>query len=117
MNNLCRAGACPKAVQIGDPIERSMRLRRPDLRKASGFPANVTTRFSSEPAGRLSLPAGSEEVLQDARPTGRQSLPARQAAEPQVVADRIEGNLDKPGVCPGQRPSRKLLTENIYEQP
>ena len=39
----CRAGASPTAAQIGDPIECSMRLRRPDLRKASGFPANVTT--------------------------------------------------------------------------
>ena len=39
----CRAGASLMAVQIGDPIECSMRLRRPDLRKASGFPANVTT--------------------------------------------------------------------------
>jgi hypothetical protein len=33
--NACNAGACPKAVQIGDPIECSMRLRLPDLRKAS----------------------------------------------------------------------------------
>jgi hypothetical protein len=32
-----------KAAQIGDPIECSMRLRRLDLRKASGFPANVIT--------------------------------------------------------------------------
>jgi len=40
----------------------------------------------------------------DTRPTGRQSLPARQAAKPQVVADRIEGNLEKLRGLP--RPSR-----------
>ena len=51
---------------------------------------------SSAQAGRLSLPACAEEVLQDSRPTGRQSHPTRQAAEPQLVADRTDGNLEKP---------------------
>ena len=50
---------------------------------------------SSAPAGRLSLPAGAEEVLQGARSPERQSLSAHQAAEPQGVADRIESNSDK----------------------
>ena len=37
------------------------------------------------PAGRLSLPACAEEVLQDARPSERRSLSASQAAEPQLA--------------------------------
>ena len=57
---------------------------------------------SSAQAGRLSLPACAEEVFQDTRLTERRSLSAHQAAEPQAVADPIEGNLDKPGprACP-----------------
>jgi hypothetical protein len=55
---------------------------------------------SSEPAGRLSLPVGSEEVLQDTRPAERRSLSAHPAAEPQVVAKRVEADLDKPGRRP-----------------
>jgi hypothetical protein len=37
-----------------------------------------------------------EEVVRDTRATERRSLSAQQAAEPQVVARRIERNLDKP---------------------
>jgi hypothetical protein len=44
-------------------------------------------------AGRLSLPACAEEVLQDARPSERRSLSASQAAEPQVIVHQIEHNL------------------------
>jgi hypothetical protein len=57
---------------------------------------------SSAQAGRLCRPACAEEVFQDTRPTERRSLSARQAAEPQAVADPIEVNLDKPGARPGQ---------------
>ena len=56
---------------------------------------------SSTQAGRLSLPACAEEILQDARPSERQSLSASQAAEPQVIVHQIERNLDKCGITPG----------------
>jgi hypothetical protein len=52
---------------------------------------------SSAQAGRLSLPACAEEVTQRTCPSERRSLSASQAAEPQVIVDRIEPNLDKPG--------------------
>ena len=73
------------AVQIGDAIECSMRLSAPICGRPLAFRPMPQPRSSSEQAGRLGLPACSEEVLQDARPAGRRSLPARQGAEPQVV--------------------------------
>src|SRR5208337_3087460 len=54
----------------------------------------------SSPAGRLSLPAGEEEGFQDTGAAERQSLSASQAAEPQVIADGIAGNSDKPAPKP-----------------
>jgi hypothetical protein len=54
----------------------------------------------SSPPGRLSLPAGEEEGFQDTGATERQSLSASQAAEPQVIADGIAGNSDKPAPKP-----------------
>jgi hypothetical protein len=53
----------------------------------------------SAQAGRLSLPACAEEVLQDARPSERRSLSASQAAEPQVIVHQIERNSDKGGAA------------------
>jgi hydrogenase maturation protein HypF len=50
---------------------------------------------SSTPSGRLSLPDGVEEVVQDARPSERRSLSASQAAEPQVVVNRLDRSLGK----------------------
>jgi hypothetical protein len=38
-----RAGASPTPVQIGDPIECAVRLCRPVLRKAFGFPGSAGT--------------------------------------------------------------------------
>ena len=87
----------PYGCQISNPHRSSERLRRPALWKASGFPANAGPSSSSAQAGRLSLPACAEEVLQEARPSERQSLSAYQAAEPLVIIDTIERNLDKPG--------------------
>jgi hypothetical protein len=75
----------------------TMRLCRPDLRKASGFRAGAhPSSSSSAQAGRLSLPACAEEVVQAGRPSERQSLSASQAAEPQVVADGNERDMDEP---------------------
>src|SRR5208337_2486456 len=75
-----------------------VRLCRPDLRKASGFPARA--------GGVLLLRAGWK--AQPSSPLGggqpgngpseRQSLSASQAAEPQVVVGRIERTLDRPEV-------------------
>jgi len=53
----------------------------------------------SAQAGRLSLPACAEEVLQDARPSERRSLSASRAAEPQVIIHQIERNSDKGGAA------------------
>jgi len=50
-----------------------MRLRRPDVRKAFGFPV------------RAARPCP-EEVVHEVRPSERQSLSASQAAEPQATA-------------------------------
>jgi uncharacterized protein (TIGR00297 family) len=50
---------------------------------------------SSAQAGRLSLPACAEEVVQGAHPSERRSLSARQAAEPQAVGDEMQRSLDK----------------------
>ena len=75
-------------VQISGLRGCAVPLYRPDLRKASGSPRNSGPYFSSAQAGRLSLPACAEEVLQQARSPGRRSLPTSQAAEPQVAAER-----------------------------
>jgi hypothetical protein len=48
---------------------------------------------SSAQAGRLSLPACAEEVVEVERPPERQSLSASQAAEPQVVIDRSPAQI------------------------
>ena len=52
----------------------------PDLRKASGFPATSPSFLRS--AGRLSLPAERRGPVLGISATERQSLSARQAAEP-----------------------------------
>ena len=100
----------------------SARLCRPDLRKASGFPPMLEPWPSSTQAGRLSLPACVEEVTQDARPSERRSLSARQAAEPQFGAGQTDGNLDKPefssprrGVKPPLRQTETLLLPLLWQ--
>jgi hypothetical protein len=80
-----------------DSANDDLRLCRPDLRKASGFPAGAGPPSSSVQAGRLSLPACTEEVFRVERPSERQNLSASQAAEPQVVANGNECNLAKRG--------------------
>jgi hypothetical protein len=70
------------------------RPRRPALRKASGFPANVGPPFSTARAGRLSHPARAVESLKAAGVSERQSLSAKQAAEPQTTLHIIEPNSD-----------------------
>ena len=63
--------------------------------KPPAFRPNPDPSTSFPPAERLSLSAGGEEILQSARPTERQSLSAKQAAEPQDAADGIERNAEE----------------------
>jgi hydrogenase maturation protein HypF len=53
--------------------------------------------LSSTPSGRLSLPDGVGEVVEEPRPSERQGLSASQSAKPQAVVDRTDLNLAKPG--------------------
>ncbi len=80
------------------------RLRRPDLRKASGFPAGSDQPTTSAPAGRLSLPADGKEIAHEVLPSERQSLSASQAAEPQAGPASVEQkpNMRGPGTAPTQ---------------
>jgi alanyl-tRNA synthetase len=106
------------AVQTSSPPDSAERLRRPDVRKASGFPANADPSSSSAPAGRLSLPAGAEETLQEVRLAERQSLSASQAAQPQAILDVSERNLDKPGsqTTPTRPPDTSVEAVRAGEQ-
>jgi alanyl-tRNA synthetase len=92
-----RGGSQAAAVETSSPPSSTERLRRPDLRKASGFPANADPSSSCAPAGRLSLPAGAGEVSQEARLAERQSLSANQAAQPQAILSAADRNLGKTG--------------------
>ena len=92
--------------EIADPQEQGSAPAGPSPQSGSAAPpCGKPPAFRSEPnlclssaqAGRLSLPACAEEVIQGARPSERRSLSANQAAEPQVVIERTACNLDKPG--------------------
>jgi len=72
----------------------------PPCGKPAAFRPMPPPLSSSAQAGRLSPPACAEEILHDARPSERRSLSANQAAEPQVIDDGVEHNLDKPRACP-----------------
>jgi hypothetical protein len=56
------------------------------LRKGCAFPVDAATFSPLAKAGRLSLPAFAEEVFLDGGASERQSLSAKQAAKPQVIA-------------------------------
>ena len=83
------------SVQIRGYDQHSLRLCRPDLRKASGFPAQLKPLVSSSPPARLSLPGGAEEVMGDARRRKGAAFPQVRAAEPQVILTGSERNLEK----------------------
>jgi DNA polymerase elongation subunit (family B) len=69
----------------------------PPCGKPPAFRPKLELPLSSAQAGRLSLPACAEEVVQGARPSERRSLSANQAAELQVVIGRTDRNLDNLG--------------------
>jgi hypothetical protein len=71
-----------------------------------GFPPVPQPLSSAAQAERLSLPACAVEVPQNIHPAERPSLAARRAAEPQVVANRIEGNSDGPDLSDAGSPLR-----------
>jgi len=94
----------------------------PAVRKASGFPAHAASFLVSAQAGRLSLPAGAEEVVRETRATERRSLSAQRAAEPQVAARRIERGLDKPDFISPERQwkekwCREMVSGTILGRP
>ena len=83
-------------MEIRDPIECSGRLCPSAVGKASGFPA-YAARFSLlRPSWKAQPSSLSEGGSSGHAPRGRAEPPARQAAEPQVVAGQTEGNLGKP---------------------
>jgi len=84
-------------AQITNSRQRPERLRRADLRKASGFPANPVP-FALLRAGRKAKPSGLRGGgCPGGGPPERRSLSASQAAEPQVVAVGNKHKLDKRG--------------------
>jgi hypothetical protein len=90
------AGACPwlseSACHAG-PQSGSAAL---PCGKPAAFRPMPTPLPSSAHPGRLSLPGCAEEVVQCAGTSERRSLSANLAAEPQVIVDPSEANLDKP---------------------
>jgi transcription-repair coupling factor len=80
----------------------------PPCGKPPAFRPMLAPSPSSAQAGRPSLPACAEEVLQDPRRAERQSLSAHQAAEPQVIIEETERNLDEPQQSPPP-PSHELV--------
>jgi hypothetical protein len=92
-----KGGAAAGVSRLASPaITQGGAVRQPTEKPLAFQPIPGPSSISAQ-AGRLSLPACGEEVLQDARPSERQSLSARQAAEPQVIVHQIERNLDKCG--------------------
>jgi hydrogenase maturation protein HypF len=88
-----------RAVQISESHSSAQRgSAAPACGKPPAFRPMLNRSSSSTPAGRPSLPDGAEEVGRDARLSERQSLSARQTAEPQLIADSIEGYLDEPAI-------------------
>jgi len=85
--------------------------------KPPAFRPMLPHSLPSAQAGRLSLPACAEGVIQRGRPSERRSLSADQAAEPQVIVDRFERNLNAPGatprLAPGQ-PPRPPLRPKVF---
>jgi len=85
--------ADPRAVHASSLPPSSERLCRPAMRKASDFPTRAAPLLSTGQAGRLSLPACAEEVVEYADPSERRSLSAQQAAEPRS-RPALTANLD-----------------------
>jgi hypothetical protein len=74
----------------------------PALRKASGFPFRLDSLYSPRLAGRLSLPAERGEQLRKCPPE-RQSLSAKQAAEPLFSGLRRDRTMNAARVEIGHR--------------
>jgi hypothetical protein len=104
-------GARTTAVQATSSRQAQRGSAAPTCGKPPAFQPVPEPTPSSARAGRPSLPACAEEVLQEPRPSERRSLSASQAAEPQVVIDSVERNLDRPGTNPGPTPQIRTLPE------
>jgi hypothetical protein len=103
-------------IDHGCPNLRSLRVGYaalpPAVRKASGFPATPTHFSSSAPAGRLSLPAGAEEVISGRIAAERRSLSAQQAAEPQL--NHRFKNAKRRSGCLSSRGRRPRLVVDLH---
>ena len=81
---------------LGPGVKFSKWLRRPALRKASGFPTNAGL-LPPPRAGWKAEPSSVREgAFECAGPSERRSLSAKQAAEPQSVAEKIDPHSDGP---------------------
>jgi len=96
----CEGRPWPKLSKLAAAASGESGFAAPLCGKAPPFRAILHLLFSSSQAGRLSLPACEEEVVQNAYLPERPSLSAKQVAEPQVTGRRIVLKLDKPGACP-----------------
>jgi hypothetical protein len=109
-------GLAPGLAELGSHAGLRSGSAAPPCGKPPAFrPMPAPLSFSAQ-AGRLSLPACAEEVVQGADPSERRSLSANQAAEPQVLVDPSERILDKPGACPGQRKGKPWPLERESKQ-
>ena len=103
LHSLCRRGrACLGLSKLAIPVSAQRGSAAPICGKPPAFRPILHLSFSSAQAGRLSLPACAERVLWERYRSERPSLSACQAAEPQVIPDYSEHNLDKPRACPTQ---------------
>jgi hypothetical protein len=108
-----------KLSKLGAHASAECGCATPLCGKPVAFRAMPNPWSSSAQAGRLSLPACAEEVLQDARPAERRSLSAQQAAKPHVIVNRIERNLEKPDMLPSAPRAEffnELLTQDTRNE-
>ena len=89
--------------QFDDPEDAASRLSnletQSSAQRGSAALTSESLRLSASPAAhflpRAAFQPARGRLFRKGGPAGKQSLPARQSAEPQVVPGWIEGNLDK----------------------
>jgi uncharacterized protein (TIGR00297 family) len=100
----CRAKLTSELTESATPAGAESGCAAPTCGKPPAFRPIPRPSSSSAQAGRLRrgdaarrpyVPACAEEGANDAHPSERRSLSARQAAEPQAVADKMERSLNK----------------------
>jgi uncharacterized protein (TIGR00297 family) len=91
----CSGGFGAQLSPLGAPVDAEGGSAAPTCGKPPAFQPMAHTSPSPAQAGRPSLPAGEEEVVQSPPTSERRSLSASRAAEPQAVADKMQRSLDK----------------------